>query len=152
MRMVSVTRLGWRDEGVAELVDALDQYQIGLYGRDSCHLESIEALEHSDAVLFGVFDSGVLIGIGAVRIGVEYAELKRVYVRPEYRGGGAAAQLVRALEEEASKRGVRTLCLETGRRHFSALRFYERLGYVRVESFGSYVSNPVSIYMRKELS
>jgi putative acetyltransferase len=141
--------MDWYDESVRRLVSALDEYQIGLYGEASCNLEPVEELKNSGAILLGAFDTKVLMGIGAVRVGRTYAEIKRVYFRPEYRGTGAATRLMSELEAQVWTRGLTHIYLETGRLQYAALRFYERLGYVRVERFGAYRPNPVSVYMRK---
>jgi len=141
--------MDWHNEEVKRLVDALDQYQIGLYGAASCNLEPITELQSSGAVLLGAFNATVLMGIGAVKLGTTYAEIKRVYFKPEYRCSGAATVLVTELEAQVWARGLTSIYLETGRLQYAALRFYERLGYTRVERFGLYQPNAVSIYMKK---
>jgi len=148
--MVTIEPVDWHHNGVRRLVDALDQDQINLYGRASCNLEPIEELESSGAVLLGAFDANALIGIGAVKLESTYAEIKRVYVKRKYRGTGAAAALLKELEAHVWVRGLTHIYLETGSLQVAALRFYERLGYTRVERFGSYRPNAVSIYMGKQ--
>jgi ribosomal protein S18 acetylase RimI-like enzyme len=76
-------------------------------------------------------------------------EVKRLYVRPEYRGRGIAAALHDALQAYAMKFGYQWLYLDTADNMTSAIRFYEAHGYERCRRYND---NPqATIYMRKEL-
>jgi GNAT superfamily N-acetyltransferase len=55
--------------------------------------------------------------------------LAGLFVAPEYRGKGAGAVLVRALEQQARARGFKQLFLYTR----TATGFYEKLGWSMVE-------------------
>jgi len=77
------------------------------------------------------------------------AEVKRLYVKPEYRGRGIAAALHDALQSYATNSGCRWLYLDTADNMASAIRFYEQQGYERC---ARYNENPqATIFMRKEL-
>jgi len=76
-------------------------------------------------------------------------EMKRLYVRPAYRGRGLASQLLRTLEEFAASQGARWLYLDTKDDLYEAIAFYERHGYARC---ARYNDNPqATIFMRKQL-
>jgi ribosomal protein S18 acetylase RimI-like enzyme len=76
-------------------------------------------------------------------------EVKRLYVKPEYRGRGIAAALHDALQSYATNSGYRWLYLDTADNMTSAIRFYEQQGYERC---ARYNENPqATIFMRKEL-
>ena len=79
------------------------------------------------------------------------AELKRMYVRPAYRGRGIARQLVVALEEEAFAAGRPVLRLETGTYLTAAIALYESSGYRRIPVYGEYAGNPFSVCYEKRL-
>jgi putative acetyltransferase len=79
-------------------------------------------------------------------------EVKRMYVRPEERGRGAAKQLLQAIEAEARALGLVRLVLETGVRQPEAIKVYERGGFTRIAPFGHYVDSPLSVCMGKDLS
>lgn len=53
------------------------------------------------------------------------------------------------LEIYAREKNILKICLETGNLHISALAFYGKMGYERVESFGNYLPNKVSVYFEK---
>jgi putative acetyltransferase len=80
------------------------------------------------------------------------AELKRMFVRPAYRGRGIARQLVVALEEEALAAGRPILRLETGTYLSAALHLYRSVGYQPIPAYGEYVGNPFSVCFEKRLS
>jgi GNAT superfamily N-acetyltransferase len=76
-------------------------------------------------------------------------EVKRLYVKPEYRGRGIAVALHDALETYARDFGYQCLYLDTADNMTSAIRFYGQQGYERC---ARYNENPqATIFMRKEL-
>jgi GNAT superfamily N-acetyltransferase len=58
-------------------------------------------------------------------------KLDRLYVQPTEQGGGLAALLLQAAEEEAKKRGYNGLWLGVWENNARAIRFYEKMGYIR---------------------
>ncbi|MEE6263229.1 GNAT family N-acetyltransferase [Plantactinospora sonchi] len=95
---------------------------------------------------------GTALGCGGLRfLDDNSAEIKRMYVTPTARGTGIAVAVLRALEEQARQRGVETLLLETGTAQPDAMRFYEREGYRRVEGFGPYRGEPLSVCYARRL-
>jgi ribosomal protein S18 acetylase RimI-like enzyme len=79
----------------------------------------------------------------------ESAEIKRLYVRPPFRGQGIADALYRELETFATDSGYKWLYLDTASGMIAAQKFYQSLGF---ESCNRYNSNPqAAIFMRKEL-
>lgn len=148
---VIIQRVAASQPEVRALVLQLDQLQISLYGLEACNLEPLDLLEQH-GVIFGAYVGATLVGIGALKVLVGYAEIKRFYFLAEHRGRGGAAQLIARLESYARARGVDAVCLETGHLQRAAIRFYEKAGYRSVERFGAYTPNPVSVYMKKTLS
>ncbi|HEX8629338.1 MAG TPA: GNAT family N-acetyltransferase, partial [Catenuloplanes sp.] len=79
--------------------------------------------------LVGVVE-GRAVACGAVQpIDAETAEIKRMYVRPAFRGQGLARQLLTALEELALSTGHQVLRLETGGYLPAAIALYAGAGY-----------------------
>ena len=88
---------------------------------------------------------GRAVGCGAWRAledGV--AELKRVFVRPAFRGRGIARQLVVALEEEALAAGRAVIRVEAGAYLNAAIALYRSVGYQPIPPYGEHVGNPLS--------
>jgi putative acetyltransferase len=138
---------------VIALIAELDAYQDTLYPPESRHSLDLASLEEAD-VIFAVARTpeGLAAGCGAVVLGQAYGELKRMYVRPSFRGLGIARQVLGRLESEAVARGCRLLKLETGPFQPEALALYGRSGYERRGPFGSYANDPLSVFMQKALT
>ncbi len=137
---------------VIALIEALDAYQIPLYPAESHHGIDMAALSEPN-VLFAVArdGQGVAVACGAIVVGPEYGELKRMYTLPSHRGQGIARALLALLEAEAQTRGVSEFTLETGYLQHEAIGLYERLGYCRCGPFGDYAEDPNSVFMRKRV-
>jgi putative acetyltransferase len=82
-------------------------------------------------------------------VGGDYGELKRMYVRPLFRGLGFAKLLLDHLASFASAHGLKLLRLETGIHQREAIALYERQGFYRIPPFGPYTDDPVSLCYEK---
>jgi predicted GNAT family acetyltransferase len=81
----------------------------------------------------------------------DIAEIKRVYVKDEFRGKGIAKTMMGNLESAAKEKGYKSLILETGRDMSSAVGFYLSLGYFVIPNYGQYKNMDKSVCMKKEL-
>jgi GNAT superfamily N-acetyltransferase len=80
------------------------------------------------------------------------AELKRMYVRPAFRGRGIARQLIVAVEEEALAAGRPVIRLETGSHLPASIALYRSSGYLPIPAYGEYAGNPSSVCFEKRLA
>jgi putative acetyltransferase len=99
---------------------------------------------------------GAPAGCGGIQVvrapGAEpFAELKRMYVRPAYRGTGVSQAIVNALVRHAVDNDVHVLRLETGVRQHAALAFYRRQGFVEIPPFPPYRLDPESVFMERRV-
>ncbi|WP_062114037.1 GNAT family N-acetyltransferase [Collimonas pratensis] len=135
---------------VIALIAELDAYQDTLYPPESRHALDLASLKLPN-VLFAVArdSSGQAIGCGAIVLGPEFGELKRMYVSPRGRGQGVAKKLLAQLESQAIGSGCKLLKLETGPYQHEALALYGSAGYGRRGPFGDYTNDPLSVFMQK---
>ena len=71
-----------------------------------------------------------IVGMGGMRpISQDAAEIKRIYVRPEYRGQGVGSLLVQRLLRDALAFGYRRVCLDSAPFQQSANKIYEAIGF-----------------------
>jgi putative acetyltransferase len=135
-----------------ELIERLDILMTSLYPAESNHLLSVEALRQPDVTFLTAGVDGEVAGCGAfVNQGGEYAEIKRMFVLPEFRGLKLGRRILEELENRARASGLALARLETGIHQPEALLLYERAGYQRRGPFGDYSEDPLSIFMEKKL-
>ncbi len=79
------------------------------------------------------------------------AEVKRVFVRSNYRGQGISKRILESLEQKARAKGYSRLILETGRPLVAALELYKRFGFQVRPNYGQYKDMTDSICMEKSL-
>ena len=78
-------------------------------------------------------------------------EIKRMFVVPEWRGRGFSRAVLARLEELAASLGASRVVLETGLRQPEAMRLYESCGYARIDGFGHYCGDDLSVSYGKTL-
>jgi GNAT superfamily N-acetyltransferase len=123
------------------------------YPPESRHGFSVERLIKEGVAFFVLRVDGAPAGCGGIKLfDRQYGELKRMYVRPEFRGRKYGELLVEHLAEHARANGVTLLRLETGIHQQAAIRLYERLGFRRIPPFGPYTDDPVSRCYEKSLA
>ncbi|MGW3621026.1 GNAT family N-acetyltransferase [Micromonospora arida] len=107
---------------------------------------------HDDVRYLAVVVNGRAVACGGLQaLDAETGEVKRMYVRPAYRGRGIGRQLLAALEECAFRQGHSVVCLETGTYLPAAVALYTACGYQQVPVYGEYVGNPYSVCFAKRL-
>ena len=96
-----------------------------------------DGAEAAGAIAYRMFEPGV-------------AEMKRLYVRPAYRGRSLGRELANELIDDARARGYRTIMLDTLESMSAARALYRDLGFAPVEP---YYDNPLSgvMYMALDL-
>jgi putative acetyltransferase len=121
---------------------------------ESCHVMEPERLLDADALLLGLREEGLLLGLGALtEIAPHHGELKSMHTAAEARGKGVARQLLEALLSAARDRGMTRVSLETGSAdEFAPARaLYEAAGFAICPPFGSYAEDPLSTFMTRSL-
>lgn len=78
-------------------------------------------------------------------------EIKRMFVRKEYRGKGLSRKILQALEEWAQALGFSAAILETSIHFDTAKRLYQTNNYKVIANYPPYVGLTESVCMRKEL-
>lgn len=75
-------------------------------------------------------------GIGGVRhLDTEVAEVKSMYVSPEFRGTGLGRRILARLDEIAAEHGCRAIRLDTSDYLTPAVGLYRSSGYVEVPAY-----------------
>lgn len=137
----------------AVLCSMLDDYLNDIVGGEKQREKYAQynTLENIHDVIV-VYDGGEAVACGSFKHyekGV--AEVKRVFVRGDYRGRGISKHVMVTLEEKAKEKGYKSLILETGNILAAAFAMYKNLGYDIIENYGQYAGMSESVCMRKEL-
>lgn len=91
--------------------------------------------------LFIAFVNNQVAGCVALRpLGNSDCEMKRLFVRPDYRGLGLGRELARRIIEESREIGYKRMKLDTLDFLKGAIHIYKRLGFKQI---GSYYDNPL---------
>ena len=134
------------------LISELEAQLEPLYPKISRHGYSVEKLMEQGVAFFVTRHAGVVAGCGGIELfGIEYGELKRMYVRPQFRGLGLARLMLNHLAAYAQERKVNLLRLETGIHQKEAIALYERMGFQQIPPFGSYKEDPLSRFYEKRI-
>ncbi|MCR5135706.1 MAG: GNAT family N-acetyltransferase [Oscillospiraceae bacterium] len=88
--------------------------------------------------------------VGMKKSDALHAELKRLYIRPEFRGHCLGERLVRQIMEDAKTAGYRWLRLDTLPGLKTALALYRRMGFYEVEPYYDCLV-PKTVFMEIEV-
>jgi putative acetyltransferase len=145
-------------ETAQELIAELEAHLSPYYPAESRHGYSVEKLLREGVAFFVIRHDGLpgakgdAAGCGGIQLsGAEYGEVKRMYIRPAFRGLGLAKLMLEHLAAYAREQGVRLLRLETGIHQHEAIGLYERMGFERIDAFGPYRDDPLSRYYEKQI-
>ena len=134
------------------LISELEAHLDPLYPRTSRHGYSVEKLMQQAVAFFVSRQDGILAGCGGIEFfGNEYGEIKRIYVRPQFRGLGLARLMLNHLAAYVQERKVNLLRLETGIHQKEAIALYEGMGFQQIPPFGSYKADPLSRFYEKRI-
>jgi putative acetyltransferase len=98
--------------------------------------------------------NGAVAGVGALKmLGADWAEIKSMRTHPDHLRQGVGAAILDHVMEEARRRGVRRLSLETGSGEAfeAAIALYLTRGFVFGEPFADYEASPFNQFMHLDL-
>jgi len=134
------------------LIEELEAHLASIYPVESRHGLSVERLLREGVAFFVTRHDDAPAGCGGVQVfGREYAEVKRMYVRPAFRGLGLGRLMLDRLTAHARAHGLPCLRLETGIHQHEAIALYERSGFRPIPPFGPYRPDRVSQCYEKAL-
>lgn len=102
------------------------------------------------ALLIAVDEKNVAGCVAVRELENDICEMKRLFVRPQYRGNGIGRMLAKAIIDEAVKIGYNRMRLDTLNTLKEAMKLYESLGFKRI---APYYDNPLPnvVYWEIEL-
>ena len=99
------------------------------------------------------YKDSVAAGCGAFKFFEDgIVEIKRMFVRPEYRRQHIAATVLTELEQWAAELNYEGCVLETGKKQPEAIALYQKSGYTVIPNYGQYENVLTSVCMQKKLT
>ncbi|MFS8049544.1 GNAT family N-acetyltransferase [Rhizobium sp. BR 314] len=142
-----------RQDGVIRLLEMSDAYAESLYPAESNHMLDLSSLEKPEVTFWVARIEGDIVGCCAlVGAGDGIAEIKRMFVDPAARGQSVARKLMETVEATAIEKRFDAIRLETGIYQPEAIGLYKKFGYIEIPAFGSYLPDPLSLFMEKRLN
>ncbi len=127
------------DAGVLTLFSEHDDFMLDFLGEDSSFYTRYSEAENIEAV-WAAYENSLLAGCVAYRKrAAETGEVKRLFVRREYRGKGIAKKLLNTLEHYAKEQGCRSLYLDTRISLEPAVSLYRAFGFQVIFQQGLYI-------------
>ena len=146
---VKIRRAALRDAQVAYSLVSEYYQAASVLLRDDRDSFSKQYFEPGTGIWLALYDGQAVGSIALRKLLPGAAEIKRMYVRPEWRGQGISLRLLAAAERFARETGYRWIYLDTSDEMTAARRLYERQGY---RPCPRYNQNPqATIFMRKKL-
>lgn len=134
------------------LVALLDQDLAVRDGDDHAFYAQFNKVDTIKEVIV-VFKDGTPVGCGAIKpFSATEAEVKRMFVNPDYRNQGIAAKILNELEYWATEMGFSACVLETGKKQPEAIALYQKVGYHITPNYGQYIGVDNSVCMSKPLN
>jgi len=141
----------------AEIIALLNEH-IGAMRRvsppESCHALDLAGLRRPEITFWTIWNRAELAGCGALKeLDRSHAEIKSMRTAYAHQRKGVAAKLLRHIIAEAERRGYRRLSLETGSTAYfePARKLYGAFGFQQCPPFDTYVDDPNSIFMTREI-
>ncbi|HNQ13052.1 MAG TPA: GNAT family N-acetyltransferase [Bacteroidia bacterium] len=150
--MIHIIRCDSSNKDFQTLVNQLDRVLATLDGDDHPFYHQFNSIVNLQNTVV-IYKNNIAVGCGAIKpYADQIAEVKRMFVRPEYRKQGMAAAILKELESWAKELGIQKLVLETGRKQIEAIALYTKHDYEICENFEPYIGIENSICFEKKLS
>jgi len=119
------------------------------------HLEDLTSLKTPDGIIYLLVVEGDIAGMGALRkLSDEIGEIKRMYIRPLYRGRGYGKQMLNRLLEAGRGFGCSSFRLETAKFMTVAQHIYRSAGFIEREEYPESetptILRPYQLFMEKK--
>ena len=134
-----------------QLVAALDKELAQRDGDEHAFYDQFNKIARIKHVLV-LYTEGEPVGCGAIKaMDTDCMEVKRMFIKEEYRRKGLAAKILSSLEKWAFELGYKKCVLETGKRQPEAVNLYTKNGYKLIPNYGQYSGVENSLCFEKQL-
>lgn len=153
MNQIRIQQVQNENEDFILLCEELDEYLNQAIGGE-CRREKYKKFNYLDTMDYVViaYDGQEAVGCGALRkYSAEEIEVKRVFVKENYRGNNIGGKMLENLIAQAKTRGYQRMLLETGEFLKSSVHLYSKYGFEKIENYGAYQDMEESLCMALEI-
>jgi len=144
-------RVTGNNSHLQELIKLLDIELNTRYGLLQAQYDKFNRVESIETAVIGFIDSKPC-GCGCFKaFNKDTVEIKRMFVKADFRGKGISKLILAELENWAGELGFSKAILETGIKQPDAIKFYSKLGYRKIDNFGQYIGNSNSVCFTKKI-
>ncbi|MFN8239422.1 MAG: GNAT family N-acetyltransferase [Bacteroidales bacterium] len=149
--MIRLNRTDSSDPHFIDLVRDLDAELAIRDGEDHMFYSQFNTIQGLKHVVVAYID-GYPAGCGAIKPFDEATmEIKRMFVRADYRRMGIAGTVLGELEKWTLELSCKKCILETGLKQPEAIGLYKKTGYIPIPNYGQYEGVETSVCFIKEL-
>ena len=147
---MEIIRTNSENQDFIDLVKDLDFYLALKDGEEHSFYAQFNKINNLENCLV-VYENEEAIGCGAIKPYDENSmEVKRMFVKPEFRGKGFASKILTELENWSKEKGFSSTILETGKRQTEAVNLYSKT-YEKIPNYGQYKGVENSVCFKKNL-
>jgi putative acetyltransferase len=152
MQLIELTP---NDPEVISVFADIDRLINSLYPKATDQSLTLNELSSPNVHAIGLINEDGIVACGAIVKQFDkilYGEIRRLYVKPSYRGKGLSRRIMQNLLHYAGEAQIPLIRLETGPKQIQSINLYEDLGFKRCGPFGVYHDNPQSVFMELGLN
>lgn len=150
--MITLKRVNSSDTDFIQLVSELDLELKIRDGDEHAFYSQYNSIENINYAVVAYYE-GIPAGCGAIKpYDSELMEVKRMYVKKQYRGKKMATAVLKELEKWTLELNKKGCVLETGIKQPEAIGLYTKAGYDQIPNFGQYKNIKNSVCFEKKLS
>ena len=139
-------------EDFKKLVLLLDEELAQRDGKEHAFYDQFNKIENINNVIVAYAGQQPVAAGAFKKFSPGTVEIKRMFVKPDFRGRGIAFQILQQLENWAAELGYSCCILETGKKQPEAIALYKKSGYKVIPNYGQYKNVSNSVCMQKEIS
>jgi ribosomal protein S18 acetylase RimI-like enzyme len=140
-----------KNKDFINLIELLDDDLNQRYGDLQKQFDKHNKLDYINDVVI-IYKDEIPVACGALKEhNIDSIELKRIFVKNEYRRQGLSKIIVNELEKMGRSKGYTYALLETGIKQYEAINLYKNIGYITIQNFEPYIGNENSVCMKKDL-
>ncbi|GAB3203608.1 GNAT superfamily N-acetyltransferase [Pontibacter aydingkolensis] len=149
--MLTLTHTTSDNPDFRSLIVLLDQDLAIRDGEEHAFYAQFNKIDSIKHVIMAYVD-GKAAGCGAIKQYADgVAEVKRMFVHPDFRGQGIAKSILAGLEAWAKELKYKATILETGTKQPEAIALYRSSGYRQIPNYGQYAGVVNSLCFEKVL-